>query len=137
MNHEKWFCRACNREVSEDEIDFSNPIMDNDYPHMHKICRGEVGFMLPEEKTYLVATLNDKPKTHALFSPWPIGAKAGLITWCGDSPQNNFLSTHYIASVPEDVTCPACIAGMKKTERSLSQWINRLPTPEDIEGEKP
>lgn len=133
MNHEKWFCRACNREVSEDEIDFSNPIVDDDYPHMHKICRGEVALMLPEEKTYLVATLNDKPKTHALFSPWPIGAKAGLITWCGDSPENNLLRTHYVATVPEDVTCPACIAGMKKTYGSLSSWVPRLKDPENAD----
>jgi len=133
MNHKKWFCRACNREVSEDEIDFSNPIVDNDYPHMHKICRGEVALMLPEEKTYLVATLNDKPKTHALVSPWPIGSKAGLITWCGDSPENNLLRTHYVATVPEDVTCPACIAGMKKTYSSLSSLVPRLKDPENAD----
>lgn len=137
MNHKRWFCHACNREVSEDEIDFTDPTADTEYPNSHKICRGEVALMLPESKTYLVATLNDKPKTHALVSPWPIGSKAGLITWCGDSPENNLLRTHYVAAVPEDVTCPACIAGMKKTHGSLSQWVNRLPTPEDLEEEKP
>lgn len=71
-------------------------------------------------------------KTHAIIMPWPLST--GLHTWCGYHFDDERVSSDYMASEPEAVTCLECHRSMRDALVTLQEWVPRLVEAEDARG---
>lgn len=69
--------------------------------------------------------------THALLLPQRI---SGLRTWCGLEKGDPRWEVDHVATVPEVLDCPECLACMRQALKNLNEWVPRLPNGEDSDG---
>jgi len=73
--------------------------------------------------------------THAIVIPWSI---SNLQTWCGTPVKKleNVSPEHFVASSPDDVTCPKCRNAMRQALKNLQEWVPQLPSDKSPGDEK-